>query len=373
MAATLAPEARSQGGTVQGASLSLRGLSKDYGSSNAVRGIDLDLAPGRFLTLLGPSGSGKTTTLMMIAGFIDPSDGEILINGRNVTELPAHKRDIGMVFQNYALFPHLTVQDNVGFALTMRGTPKREMQARAQQFLELVDLGDFGKRYPHQLSGGQQQRVALARALVFSPSLVLMDEPLGALDRRLRLQMQEEIKRIHQELGLTVVYVTHDQEEALTMSDDIAVMENGEIASFASPRETYEAPGNRFTANFIGESNFLQGVCEGLEAGLAHIRAGRTLLQVACPMPLELGEEVTVFIRPERLRLTDAASAGGNAMPCTLVSEIYLGESHIYTVRLPDGTELKVRRPNRGVGVDPEGLTDLVVGFAPENGRILTA
>ncbi|MBY6090473.1 ABC transporter ATP-binding protein [Maritimibacter alkaliphilus] len=368
-----ATAARAPAGEVQGASLSLHGLCKDYGTANAVRGIDLDLAPGRFLTLLGPSGSGKTTTLMMIAGFIDPSAGEIRINGRDVTELPAHKRDIGMVFQNYALFPHLTVQDNVGFALTMRGINKRQMQAQAQEFLTLVGLAGFEKRYPHQLSGGQQQRVALARALVFSPSLVLMDEPLGALDRRLRLQMQEEIKRIHDELGLTVVYVTHDQEEALTMSDDIAVMEDGVIASFASPRDTYEAPGNRFTAKFIGESNFLIGFCEDWQAGVASVRLGEQLLRVAAPQPLARGQEVTVFVRPERLRLTDSTAEMANALPCELISEIYLGESCIYTVRLSDGTHLKVRRPNRGVGVTPDLIPDLVVGFEPENGRILTS
>ncbi|MGR3375360.1 ABC transporter ATP-binding protein [Salipiger abyssi] len=368
-----AAAARSGQSDVQGASLSLHGLCKDYGSANAVRGIDLTLSPGRFLTLLGPSGSGKTTTLMMIAGFIDPTAGEIRINGRDVTELPAHKRDIGMVFQNYALFPHLTVQDNVGFALTMRGMPKRQMHDKAQEFLELVGLGGFAKRYPHQLSGGQQQRVALARALVFSPSLVLMDEPLGALDRRLRLQMQEEIKRIHEDLGITVVYVTHDQEEALTMSDDIAVMEDGVIASFASPRDTYEAPGNRFTAKFIGESNFLLGHCDSCDAGIATVTVGKSALRVVAAEPLARGQEATVFVRPERLRLADAGSGIDNAQPCELISEIYLGESCIYTVRLRDGTQLKVRRPNRGIGVPPEQIADLVVGFEPENGRILTS
>lgn len=362
-----------EGGRMAGASLSLRNLEKSYGAANAVREVNLDLAPGRFLTLLGPSGSGKTTTLMMIAGFIEPSHGAICINDRDVTDLPAHKRDIGMVFQNYALFPHLTVSENVGFALKMRRVGKAQTHERSMEFLRLVGLEDFGARYPHQLSGGQQQRVALARALVFSPSLVLMDEPLGALDRRLRLQMQEEIKRIQQELGLTVVYVTHDQEEALTMSDDIAVMGDGRIASLASPRETYERPGNRFTANFIGESNFLDGQFTGREGDRTIVTVADRTLSVSGRPDLKSGQTVTIFVRPELLRLSDAENARNNSLPCTLVSEIYLGESVIYAVRLADGTPLKIRRPNRGVGVDPKAVMDLHVGFDPENARILVS
>jgi putative spermidine/putrescine transport system ATP-binding protein len=357
----------------QGASLSLRALRKDFGQSTAVRSIDLDLEPGRFLTLLGASGSGKTTTLMMIAGFIEPTSGAIRINGRDVTTLPAHKRDIGMVFQNYALFSHLTILDNVGFALKMRGVGKQETRDRSFDFLKMVGLADFSERYPHQLSGGQQQRVALARALVFSPSLVLMDEPLGALDRRLRLQMQEEIKRIQTDLGLTVVYVTHDQEEALTMSDDIAVMEDGRIASHSSPRDTYEAPTNRFTANFIGESNFMHGQVTTHEDASTLVEiAGRNCRVVAEP-GAGPGLPTVVFVRPERLRLVVAEDLIANAMSCRILSQLYLGESIIYTVELADGQKLKVRRPNRGVGAEIGADTPLWVGFEPENARILSS
>lgn len=356
---------------VQGASLSLEALRKDFGQSTAVRSIDLALRPGRFLTLLGASGSGKTTTLMMIAGFVEPTSGTIRINGRDVTTLPAHKRDIGMVFQNYALFPHLTVLDNVGFALKMRGVAKQEMHDRSSEFLRMVGLADFAARYPHQLSGGQQQRVALARALVFSPSLVLMDEPLGALDRRLRLQMQEEIKRIQTDLGLTVVYVTHDQEEALTMSDDIAVMEDGRIASYSSPRQTYEAPANRFTANFIGESNFLQGRVVAHEDGATRIEIAGLACRVAAEPAANAGGPASVFVRPERLRLVTAADGISNAMTCRLVTQLYLGESIIYTVELADGQKLKIRRPNRGVGAEIGADMPLWVGFEPQNARIL--
>ncbi|MVA23873.1 ABC transporter ATP-binding protein [Agrobacterium vitis] len=356
---------------VQGASLSLEALRKDFGTSTAVRSIDLDLTPGRFLTLLGASGSGKTTTLMMIAGFVEPTSGAIKINGRDVTSLPAHKRDIGMVFQNYALFPHLTVLDNVGFALKMRGVEKRRTQEQSREFLKMVGLADFAERYPNQLSGGQQQRVALARALVFSPSLVLMDEPLGALDRRLRLQMQEEIKRIQTDLGLTVVYVTHDQEEALTMSDDIAVMEDGRIASFSSPRETYEVPANRFTANFIGESNFLNANVASQEPGVTSVMVAGQECRVVAEPHVSNGAAVSVFIRPERLRLVTNAADIANAIACRIKSQLYLGESIIYTVELADGQQLRVRRPNRGVGVDVSAGAPLWIGFEPQNARIL--
>jgi putative spermidine/putrescine transport system ATP-binding protein len=368
------PAANETKPVVQGASLSLAALRKDFGNSTAVRSIDLDLKPGRFLTLLGASGSGKTTTLMMIAGFVEPTSGAIRINGRDVTSLPAHKRDIGMVFQNYALFPHLTVIDNVGFALKMRGVSKKEIKERSADFLRMVGLADFAMRYPNQLSGGQQQRVALARALVFSPPLVLMDEPLGALDRRLRLQMQEEIKRIQMELGLTVVYVTHDQEEALTMSDDIAVMEDGRIASHASPRQTYEAPENRFTANFIGESNFLEGKVRSQQGQSVEIEIAGQPCLVAAGEKLEAeGRTVSVFLRPERLRLVTECETIANAVPCKLISELYLGESIIYTVMLADGQKLRIRRPNRGIGVEINAAMPLWVGFEPKNARVLSS
>src|SRR5262252_1761505 len=241
-----------------GAKLRLRQLSKAFGAVKAVDQISLDVAAGTFVSLLGPSGSGKTTTLNLIAGFLAPDGGDILLDGRSIADVPPHKRNIGMVFQSYSLFPHMTVAQNVGFPLRMRGKLSREgARARIAEMLELVKLAHLAGRYPRQLSGGQQQRVAMARALVSHPRLLLMDEPLGALDKKLREQMQIEIRRIHRSVGTTVVYVTHDQDEALTMSDLIVVMHQARVAQVGSPRVLYEAPANLFVADFLGDSNLL--------------------------------------------------------------------------------------------------------------------
>ena len=240
--------------------VSFRGVQKSYDGENLiVKDLNLEIRKGEFLTLLGPSGSGKTTSLMMLAGFETPTAGEILLAGRSINNVPPHKRDIGMVFQNYALFPHMTVAENLGFPLSVRGLNRTDISQRVKRVLSMVQLDAFAQRYPAQLSGGQQQRVALARALVFEPQLVLMDEPLGALDKQLREHMQMEIKHLHQRLGVTVVYVTHDQGEALTMSDRVAVFHQGEIQQIAPPRMLYEEPKNTFVANFIGENNRLNG------------------------------------------------------------------------------------------------------------------
>jgi putative spermidine/putrescine transport system ATP-binding protein len=240
--------------------ISFAGVSKTYdGVHYVVEGLDLEVAKGEFVSLLGPSGSGKTTTLMMLAGFESATQGEIRLNGKRLDDKPPHQRDIGMVFQNYALFPHLTIEQNVAFPLSVRGIGKAEQKARVKRALEMVELPQLASRRPSQLSGGQQQRVALARALVFEPSVVLMDEPLGALDKRLRETMQYEIMRLHRELGLTVVYVTHDQAEALTMSDRVAVFSDGRIQQAATPTELYENAHNAFVANFVGENNGLTG------------------------------------------------------------------------------------------------------------------
>lgn len=249
--------AETQGGDVL---VSFRGVQKSYdGETLIVKDLNLDIRKGEFLTLLGPSGSGKTTSLMMLAGFETPTAGEILLAGRSINNVPPHKRDIGMVFQNYALFPHMTVAENLAFPLSVRGMSKTDVKERVKRALSMVQLDAFAGRYPAQLSGGQQQRVALARALVFEPQLVLMDEPLGALDKQLREHMQMEIKHLHQRLGVTVVYVTHDQGEALTMSDRVAVFHQGEIQQIEPPRNLYEQPRNTFVANFIGENNRLSG------------------------------------------------------------------------------------------------------------------
>src|SRR3569623_345779 len=235
-------------------------ISKTYdGLARVVDRLDLDIERGEFLTLLGPSGSGKTTTLMMLAGFEPPTEGEILLEGKPLSRLPPHRRAIGMVFQNYALFPHMSVADNIAFPLTVRGMAREEVARRVERALDMVQLESFAERRPAQLSGGQQQRVALARALVFEPKLVLMDEPLGALDKQLREQMQLEIKHIHRNLGVTVVYVTHDQSEALTMSDRVAGFNDGVIQQLAKPDDLYERPQNAFVAQFIGENNRLKG------------------------------------------------------------------------------------------------------------------
>ena len=243
-------------GSGRGASVALTDLEKRFDRTNAVDGVSLDVRSGEFLTLLGPSGSGKTTTLMMIAGFETPTAGDIAIDGKSVVAMPPYRRNIGMVFQSYALFPHLTVADNIGFPLKQRGVPKDERARLVAEALELVHLPGYGSRYPRQLSGGQQQRVAVARAVVFKPRLLLMDEPLGALDKQLRENLQLEMRHLHADLGITFIYVTHDQEEALTMSDRIAVMNDGKVAQVGRPEDLYDRPTSRFVAGFIGESNF---------------------------------------------------------------------------------------------------------------------
>ena len=239
-------------------SLQVRSVSKLFGAFRAVNDISLDIQKGEFLTLLGPSGSGKTTLLMMIAGFLDISEGDIALDGVSIAQVPAEKRNFGMVFQGYALFPHMTVRDNIGYALSVRKRPASEINARVDEMLELVQLKDFADRKPAQLSGGQQQRVALARALCFAPPVLLLDEPLGALDKKLRVEVQEQLKDIHRRVGTTFIYVTHDQEEALSMSDRIVIMRDGAIEQVGTPQELYERPVNQFTASFLGKSNFIQ-------------------------------------------------------------------------------------------------------------------
>lgn len=245
-------------GTGASGGLTLRRLVKRYGALQAVAGVDLEIRRGEFLTLLGPSGSGKTTLLMMIAGFQDATEGDILLDGQPITGTPAEKRNFGMVFQGYALFPHMTVADNIGYSLSVRGRPKAEIAGRVAEMLELVQLTGKERRLPSELSGGQQQRVALARALAFSPPVLLLDEPLGALDRKLRVEVQEQLKDLHRRVGTTFVYVTHDQDEALSMSDRVVIMRDGQIEQVGSPEELYTRPRTEFAASFLGKSNFLQ-------------------------------------------------------------------------------------------------------------------
>jgi putative spermidine/putrescine transport system ATP-binding protein len=280
---------------------------------------------GEFLTMLGPSGSGKTTCLMMLAGFETATRGEIRLDGAEINNIPPHKRGIGMVFQNYALFPHMTVGENLAFPLEVRGMAKAERDAKVTRALDMVQMGEFGARRPAQLSGGQQQRVALARALVFDPSLVLMDEPLGALDKQLREHMQYEIKHLHESLGITVVYVTHDQSEALTMSDRVAVFNDGEIQQLAPPSELYECPDNSFVAQFIGENNKLSGTVSARSGDQVAVQlqdgALCNALAVNCG---NVGEETLISIRPERVAI--GGSAGDKSTEAVVRELIYLGD-----------------------------------------------
>jgi putative spermidine/putrescine transport system ATP-binding protein len=325
-----------------------RGVRKTYdGETLVVRDLDLDIRRGEFLTLLGPSGSGKTTTLMMLAGFETPTAGDVTLEGRSLTRLPPHKRDIGMVFQNYALFPHMTVAENIAFPLSVRGLSRDETTQRIRRALGMVRLDGYEQRRPGQLSGGQQQRVALARALVFEPKLVLMDEPLGALDKQLREEMQLEIRHIHERLGVTVVYVTHDQAEALTMSDRIAVFHRGAVQQLDTPTALYERPRNAFVARFIGENNRLNGTIEQVSGTDCTVRLESGARIAACtvgsPAP---GSPVIVSLRPERIALGTAPSGKAvNRLPATVQELIYLGDHIRARVELAGGTSCMVKLP----------------------------
>jgi spermidine/putrescine ABC transporter ATP-binding subunit len=341
---------------LQGASVTLTNIEKRFDIIGAVRGVSLDIAGGEFLTLLGPSGSGKTTTLMMIAGFETPTTGDIAIDGHSVVTLPPHKRNIGMVFQNYALFPHLTVAENIGFPLRQRGVERSTRARRVAETLELVRLPGYEHRYPRQLSGGQQQRVALARAIVFHPRLLLMDEPLGALDKQLRESLQLEMRRLHADLGITFIYVTHDQEEALTMSDRIAVMSEGRIVQLGTPEDLYDRPCDRFVASFIGESNFLPCIVHGVENGVVVADFRGTILRAPAGISPPSGGEATFTMRPERMRFADAGSAMPAVMPpakpqtnriwATVTETVFAGERRRYLCRSDGGHSIVVKEPS---------------------------
>jgi putative spermidine/putrescine transport system ATP-binding protein len=332
--------------------ISFAGVSKTYdGVHYVVQGLDLEVAKGEFVSLLGPSGSGKTTTLMMLAGFESATQGEIRLNGKRLDDKPPHQRDIGMVFQNYALFPHLTIEQNVAFPLSVRGMGKAEQKARVKRALEMVELPQLASRRPSQLSGGQQQRVALARALVFEPSVVLMDEPLGALDKRLRETMQYEIMRLHRELALTVVYVTHDQAEALTMSDRVAVFSDGRIQQAATPTELYENAHNAFVANFVGENNGLTGRVLEQDTSWATLELpDGAVIRGRCGRGLRNGEEAMLALRPERAHIAspdDASSTADTNVVSARVEElVYCGDHHRVHLKLGHGDNLIVKVPN---------------------------
>ncbi|MDD1510442.1 MULTISPECIES: ABC transporter ATP-binding protein [unclassified Pseudomonas] len=327
--------------------VSFRGVQKSYDGENLiVKDLNLDIRKGEFLTLLGPSGSGKTTSLMMLAGFETPTAGEITLAGKRLNNVPPHKRDIGMVFQNYALFPHMTVAENLAFPLSVRGMSKADVGEKVKRSLSMVQLDAFAGRYPAQLSGGQQQRVALARALVFEPQLVLMDEPLGALDKQLREHMQMEIKHIHQRLGVTVVYVTHDQSEALTMSDRVAVFHQGEIQQIAPPRDLYESPRNTFVAQFIGENNRFAGELVERTGDTCTVQLGRgEKVQALAVNVGQPGDAVSLSIRPERIRLNTAAEGCDNRFSGRVSEFIYLGDHVRVRLEVCGKTDFFVKQP----------------------------
>lgn len=353
--------------------VSFRGVQKSYdGESLIVKDLNLDIRKGEFLTLLGPSGSGKTTSLMMLAGFETPTAGQILLGGRAINHVPPHKRDIGMVFQNYALFPHMTVAENLAFPLTVRGLSKTDVGEKVKRALGMVQLDAFAHRYPAQMSGGQQQRVALARALVFEPQLVLMDEPLGALDKQLREHMQMEIKHLHQRLGVTVVYVTHDQGEALTMSDRVAVFHQGEIQQIDAPRTLYEAPKNTFVANFIGENNRLNGrlVSQDGERCVVELGRGERVQALAVNVG-QSGDPVTLSIRPERISLNGHSEHCANRFSGRVAEFIYLGDHVRVRMEVAGKTDFFVKQPI--AELDPAmRVGDVVpIGWQTEHARAL--
>jgi putative spermidine/putrescine transport system ATP-binding protein len=361
--------------TGQDAYVQFADVQKSYdGETLVVKDLNLDIRRGEFLTLLGPSGSGKTTTLLMLAGFEVPTHGRITLAGTPIDNMPPHKRNIGMVFQNYALFPHMTVEENLAFPLEVRKMPKAEQQAKIRRALEMVKLETFGKRRPGQLSGGQQQRVAVARALVFEPKLVLMDEPLGALDKQLREQMQLEIKHIHQNLGVTVVYVTHDQSEALTMSDRIAVFNDGEIQQLATPDNLYERPQNSFVAQFIGENNRLSGKVVSMNGTGCLVEIDQGVRIEALPVKVDgPGAATTLSLRPERVRLNPANGACANVFPARIEELIYLGDHTRVRASVCGNADFVIKVPNaEGVPHLEPGST-VTVGWKKEDCRALNA
>jgi len=322
-------------------------VQKSYdGETNIVKNLNLDIEPGEFLTLLGPSGSGKSTCLMMLAGFESPTHGTIYLDGQALNKIPPYKRDIGVVFQNYALFPHMSIAENIGFPLSVRKLSRSDIDDKVRKALDMVQLGHLADRKPSQLSGGQQQRIALARALVFEPRLVLLDEPLGALDKNLREQMQLELKHLHENLGITMVFVTHDQTEALTMSDRIAVFNDGIIQQIDSPTELYERPANEFVATFIGETNVMRGTVETLTAEVCHLRlANGEVVQAQAGNGLNIGDTACLSVRPERIAFSDVVHTDSNRVSGHLEEFIYHGDHIQVRLNMTGEHEFMVKVP----------------------------
>lgn len=373
------------------------GTGRGEGLMHAVKGVDLEIKQGEFFTMLGPSGCGKTTTLRMIAGFEFPSSGDIYLNGELSNDVPPYKRPVNTVFQSYALFPHLTVAQNVGFGLAVKRVPKTEREVRVREALELVKLGQLGERKPNQLSGGQQQRVALARALVNRPAVLLLDEPLGALDLKLRETMQHELKDLQKRVGITFIYVTHDQEEALTMSDRIAVMSEGRVQQVGTPEQIYNFPANHFVADFIGDTNFLEGKVVSLHEDRTVLKVGREDVTAArANFPLMPGEKVTMVIRPEKLGVTrelPPSLAPGAAVPppvssnpsklqqprvnavmnARVLDSVFLGTDTRVEVTLKGGTELTVLVRNLDDDEELKKGDKVVLTYDASDSRLLPA
>ncbi|MBN3764140.1 ABC transporter ATP-binding protein [Burkholderia sp. Ac-20365] len=359
--------------------ISFSGVSKSYdGAHYVVDDLNLDVRKGEFLSLLGPSGSGKTTTLMMLAGFETPTQGEIRLDGKRLDDKPPHQRDIGMVFQNYALFPHLTIAENVAFPLSVRHVSRAEQKTRVKRALEMIELPHLANRRPSQLSGGQQQRVALARALVFEPSVVLMDEPLGALDKRLRETMQYEIMRLHRELSLTIVYVTHDQAEALTMSDRVAVFSDGRIQQAATPSELYENAQNAFVANFVGENNGLTGRVVNVSGDQATLAlADGSIIRGRCESGLREGDDAMLALRPERAHIPSAEGtqidADSNVVQARVEELVYCGDHHRVHLKLGSRDSIVVKVPNTQRHALPASGDMVEVAWRHDDCKILAA
>jgi putative spermidine/putrescine transport system ATP-binding protein len=359
------PDGSAAGTGLEGRGLHLKRLSKHYGAARAVDDVSLSLAPGEFLTLLGPSGSGKTTLLMMIAGFVTPTSGSIRLGDRVISEMPPEKRNFGMVFQGYALFPHLTVARNIAFPLEARRQPKAEIEVRVAQALEMVQLAALRDRLPRQLSGGQQQRVALARALVFTPDILLLDEPLSALDKKLRAQVQLELKDLHRRLGLTFIYVTHDQEEALSMSDRIAVLRDGRLVQQGTPTELYTQPKTRFVADFLGASNFLAGrVTDRMETGFAYTCGSQRFVHEGAAG--EPGAEVVLTLRPEKIEFVGDREHPRNSVTGTIVNWSFAGTSYHLQVDTGAAGRLSLSVPAWRHGPPPAIGASVALGWDPD-------
>ena len=347
-------------------------VQKTYdGETLVVKDLNLDIDNGEFLTILGPSGSGKTTCLMMLAGFETPTQGQIMLGDMELNNMPPHKRGIGMVFQNYALFPHMSVAENLAFPLEVRKMSKAETELKVKKALDMVELGTFGDRRPGQLSGGQQQRVALARALVFEPDLVLMDEPLGALDKNLREQMQYEIKQIHDTLGMSVVYVTHDQSEALTMSDRIAVFDDGKIQQLAKPEDLYERPENAFVAQFIGENNRLSGKVTAINGTGCTVEVEGNAIHALKVNIAGSGETSTLSVRPERVQLAPEPGSLPNIFDAKVLGLIYLGDHIRCRMSCCGDDEFIVKVPNTHQHTSIAKGDDVRVGWEIDDCRAL--